>query len=52
MLFLSPRFVGDPEALGIFSGRGVENLKEATHLKEVKVRRVDIDILVEGYVDT
>jgi len=50
MLFFSPRVIGDPEALGIFSGRGVENLREAAHLKDVRVRRLSIDILVEGYV--
>jgi len=48
-IFLSPKLIGDPEALGIFDGRGVSNLKEAVALKEIKTKRIGEDILVEGY---
>ena len=50
IFFLSPKLIGDPQALGIFGGHGVINLKEAILLSELKVRKVAEDILVEGYV--
>lgn len=50
LLFLSPRLVGDPEALDMFGGVGVESLERAPSLSEVKVKRVGDDLLVEGYV--
>jgi diaminohydroxyphosphoribosylaminopyrimidine deaminase/5-amino-6-(5-phosphoribosylamino)uracil reductase len=50
-IFLSPKLIGDPEALGIFDGRGVSNLEEAVALKEIKTKRIGEDILVEGYLE-
>jgi diaminohydroxyphosphoribosylaminopyrimidine deaminase/5-amino-6-(5-phosphoribosylamino)uracil reductase len=49
-LFLSPRLIGDPQAPGIFSGRGASSLKEAVVLKEIKTKRIGEDIIVEGYL--
>jgi diaminohydroxyphosphoribosylaminopyrimidine deaminase/5-amino-6-(5-phosphoribosylamino)uracil reductase len=51
VLFLSPRLIGDPQALGIFGGRGVSNLKEAIGLKEIKTKRIGEDIFIEGYLE-
>jgi diaminohydroxyphosphoribosylaminopyrimidine deaminase/5-amino-6-(5-phosphoribosylamino)uracil reductase len=51
LFFLSPKLIGDPQALGIFGGRGVTNLKEAVVLKEVKTKRIGEDIFVEGYLE-
>jgi len=50
LLFLSPKLIGDHQALGIFGGRGVSSLEEAVALKEMKTRRVGEDILLEGYL--
>jgi diaminohydroxyphosphoribosylaminopyrimidine deaminase/5-amino-6-(5-phosphoribosylamino)uracil reductase len=50
-LFLSPRWMGDPQALGIFGGRGVSSLEEAVLLKEIKTKRIGEDIIVEGYLE-
>jgi diaminohydroxyphosphoribosylaminopyrimidine deaminase / 5-amino-6-(5-phosphoribosylamino)uracil reductase len=50
LLFLSPKLIGDPEAPGIFSGLGVAHLKEAIPLRDLKVRKIGEDILVEGYL--
>jgi diaminohydroxyphosphoribosylaminopyrimidine deaminase/5-amino-6-(5-phosphoribosylamino)uracil reductase len=50
LLFLSPRFIGDREASGIFGGSGKATLKEAVSLNELRVRRIGEDILIEGYV--
>jgi len=49
-LFLSPRLMGDHQALGIFGGRGVSNLPKAIALKEMRTKRVGEDILLEGYL--
>jgi diaminohydroxyphosphoribosylaminopyrimidine deaminase/5-amino-6-(5-phosphoribosylamino)uracil reductase len=51
LLFLSPKLIGDPEAPGIFGGRGVSRLQEAIPLKEMKARKIGRDILVEGYLE-
>jgi diaminohydroxyphosphoribosylaminopyrimidine deaminase/5-amino-6-(5-phosphoribosylamino)uracil reductase len=50
LLFLSPKLIGDHQALGIFGGRGVSNLQEAIALKEIKTRKMGEDILLEGYL--
>jgi diaminohydroxyphosphoribosylaminopyrimidine deaminase/5-amino-6-(5-phosphoribosylamino)uracil reductase len=51
LLFLAPKWVGDPQALGIFGGRGVSTLKGAVGLKEIKTKRIGEDIYVEGYLE-
>jgi len=50
LLFLSPKLIGDHQALGIFGGRGVSNLQEAIALREIKIRKMGEDILLEGYL--
>ena len=49
-LFLSPKLIGDPLAPGIFSGAGTASLKEAISVKDLKVRKIGEDILLEGYL--
>jgi diaminohydroxyphosphoribosylaminopyrimidine deaminase/5-amino-6-(5-phosphoribosylamino)uracil reductase len=51
LLFLSPKLIGDHQALGIFGGRGASNLQEATALKEIKTKRIGEDVLLEGYLE-
>ena len=48
--FLSPRLIGDPLAPGMFSGAGFASLKGAISIKDLKVRRIGEDILLEGYL--
>ena len=50
LLFLSPKLIGDSQALGIFGGNGVGTLKEAVLLTDLKIKRSGGDILIEGYV--
>lgn len=47
MLFLAPKLVGGG-GLGLFAGEGVHLMADAIRLEDVKVRRVGIDLLVEG----
>jgi diaminohydroxyphosphoribosylaminopyrimidine deaminase/5-amino-6-(5-phosphoribosylamino)uracil reductase len=49
LLFLSPRLIGDPHAIGMFDGKGFKHLKDATPLERLKTRRIGQDILIEGY---
>ena len=49
-LFLSPKLIGDHQAPGIFGGHGVGGLKDIIPLKEVKLRKIGEDILLEGYL--
>jgi diaminohydroxyphosphoribosylaminopyrimidine deaminase / 5-amino-6-(5-phosphoribosylamino)uracil reductase len=51
LLFLSPRLLGDTRAMGIFAGKGADQLKKATAVKEVRVKKIGGDILIEGYVE-
>ena len=51
LFFLSPKLIGDREALGIFGGSGKANLKETIPLNELRVRRMREDILIEGYLE-
>ncbi len=48
LLFLSPRLMGDHQALGIFGGRGGTTLQEAVALREIKTRRFGKDLLIES----
>jgi diaminohydroxyphosphoribosylaminopyrimidine deaminase/5-amino-6-(5-phosphoribosylamino)uracil reductase len=50
LFFLSPKLIGDREALGIFGGSGKATLKETIPLNELRVRRIGKDILIEGYL--
>jgi diaminohydroxyphosphoribosylaminopyrimidine deaminase/5-amino-6-(5-phosphoribosylamino)uracil reductase len=51
LLFLSPKLIGDPQALGIFGGRGVSSLGETVGLKDIRAKRIGEDIFVEGYLE-
>jgi diaminohydroxyphosphoribosylaminopyrimidine deaminase/5-amino-6-(5-phosphoribosylamino)uracil reductase len=51
LFFFSPKLLGDPQALGIFGGRGVPRLEEAVPIKKVQTRRIGEDILLEGYLE-
>jgi diaminohydroxyphosphoribosylaminopyrimidine deaminase/5-amino-6-(5-phosphoribosylamino)uracil reductase len=50
-LFLSPKIMGDPQALGIFGGKGVSSVQEAIVLKEIMTRKIGEDILIESYFE-
>ncbi len=48
--FLAPKWIGDPKAFGIFGGTGIQDLPDAISLREVRVRKMGEDFLLEGYV--
>ncbi len=50
MFFISPKIIGGKEAIGSVMGRGVLRIERALKLKEVRLRRLGEDFLIEGYV--
>jgi len=49
LLFLSPKLMGDSQALAIFGGNGATDLKDAVTFDELRIRRMGGDFLLEGY---
>lgn len=52
LLFLSPKLLGDVKAPGIFLGRGIENLGDVIPLKEMRIRKIGEDLLIEGNMNS
>jgi len=50
MFFIAPKIIGGKESFPAVGGRSFRRLDEAHLLKDVKVRRVGEDILIEGYI--
>ncbi|MBI4689347.1 MAG: bifunctional diaminohydroxyphosphoribosylaminopyrimidine deaminase/5-amino-6-(5-phosphoribosylamino)uracil reductase RibD [Nitrospirae bacterium] len=50
MFFISPKIIGGRDSFPAVGGRSFRRLADAYQLKDVKVKRVGEDILVEGYV--
>lgn len=47
MIFLAPKFVGGA-GMGLFAGEGAALMADAIQLEEMTVKRVGVDLLVEG----
>jgi diaminohydroxyphosphoribosylaminopyrimidine deaminase/5-amino-6-(5-phosphoribosylamino)uracil reductase len=50
LFFISPKIIGGKEAISSVMGKGVKNVSKAFKLKDVKLRRLGEDFLIEGYV--
>jgi diaminohydroxyphosphoribosylaminopyrimidine deaminase/5-amino-6-(5-phosphoribosylamino)uracil reductase len=50
LFFMSPKIIGGKEAISSVMGKGILRIEKAVKLKEVKLRRIGDDFLVEGYV--
>jgi len=50
MAFIAPVIVGGREAPTPVEGVGIERITDATHLKDVDIKRVGADVLVTGYL--
>lgn len=50
MFFIAPKIIGGKESFPAVGGKSFRKLEEAYRLKDVKVRRVGEDILIEGYI--
>jgi diaminohydroxyphosphoribosylaminopyrimidine deaminase/5-amino-6-(5-phosphoribosylamino)uracil reductase len=50
LIFISPKIIGGKEAISSVMGKGIAHIENAIKLKDVKVRRLGEDLLVEGHV--
>lgn len=50
LFFISPKIIGGKEAISSVMGRGVARIDKALKLKDVRLKRIGQDLLVEGYV--
>ena len=50
LFFISPKIIGGKEAIGSVMGRGVARIDKALKLRDVRLKRIGQDLLVEGYV--
>ncbi|MEK6728210.1 MAG: bifunctional diaminohydroxyphosphoribosylaminopyrimidine deaminase/5-amino-6-(5-phosphoribosylamino)uracil reductase RibD [Candidatus Omnitrophota bacterium] len=50
LFFISPKIIGGKDAIGSVMGRGVSRMEKAIRLKNITLKRIGEDFLVEGYV--
>lgn len=50
-LFLAPKIIGGSEAAGIVGGEGLKRLSDAVRLKDLSVRKLGSDLLIESYLN-
>jgi diaminohydroxyphosphoribosylaminopyrimidine deaminase/5-amino-6-(5-phosphoribosylamino)uracil reductase len=50
IFFISPKIIGGKEAISSVMGKGVARIDRAMKLKEISIKRLGEDLLIEGYV--
>ena len=50
LFFISPKIIGGKEAISSVMGRGISHPDKAFRLKDVRLKRIGEDLLVEGYI--
>jgi len=50
VFFLAPSIIGGREALTAVEGRGIKYLSQALKLKNIEIKKIGEDILIEGYL--
>jgi len=50
LFFMSPKIIGGKEAISSVMGSGISRIDRAVKLKDVKIRKLKDDFLIEGYV--
>ncbi len=50
LFFVSPKVIGGKDAISSVMGRGISRIEKAVKLKNVKIKRIGEDFLVEGNV--
>ncbi len=51
MLFLAPKLLGGNDGVPLFRGRGAGVMADARVLHRLRVRRIEDDVLIEGYFE-
>lgn len=50
IFFIAPKLIGGEKAPGAIGGKGINRLKDAIPVKNLRVRRLGIDLLLEGEI--
>ncbi|MCX5703059.1 MAG: bifunctional diaminohydroxyphosphoribosylaminopyrimidine deaminase/5-amino-6-(5-phosphoribosylamino)uracil reductase RibD [Candidatus Omnitrophica bacterium] len=50
IFFISPKIIGGKEAIGSVMGKGITRMDKAIKLKNLQVKRIGEDLLIEGYI--
>jgi len=50
LFFISPKIIGGKEAIGAVMGKGIGRMDKAIKLKDVRLKRIGEDFLIEGYL--
>ena len=50
IFFIAPKIIGGKDAVGAVDGVGVKELARIKRLKDVTIKKVGVDLLVEGYI--
>jgi diaminohydroxyphosphoribosylaminopyrimidine deaminase/5-amino-6-(5-phosphoribosylamino)uracil reductase len=50
MFFIAPMIIGGRESFPAIGGKSFKRLEEAYRIKDIRIRRVGEDILIQGYV--
>ncbi|MDD5432169.1 MAG: bifunctional diaminohydroxyphosphoribosylaminopyrimidine deaminase/5-amino-6-(5-phosphoribosylamino)uracil reductase RibD [Candidatus Omnitrophica bacterium] len=50
MFFVSPKIIGGKEAISSVMGSGISRIDKAIKLKELTLKRLSDDLLIEGYI--
>jgi diaminohydroxyphosphoribosylaminopyrimidine deaminase/5-amino-6-(5-phosphoribosylamino)uracil reductase len=50
LFFISPKIIGGKEAISSVMGKGAVRIDKAIKLREVKLKRIGEDFLIEGYI--
>jgi diaminohydroxyphosphoribosylaminopyrimidine deaminase/5-amino-6-(5-phosphoribosylamino)uracil reductase len=50
LFFISPKIIGGKEAMSSVMGKGIAHPDKAYRLRDVRLRRIGEDFLVEGYI--
>jgi diaminohydroxyphosphoribosylaminopyrimidine deaminase/5-amino-6-(5-phosphoribosylamino)uracil reductase len=51
MFFIAPKIIGGKDSYSAIGGKAFRSLQEAHRVRDVKIRKIGEDILVEGYID-
>lgn len=50
LFFISPKIIGGKEAISSVMGRGITRIDRSIKLKDVQLKRIGEDFLIEGYI--
>jgi len=50
IIFIAPKIIGGCDALTFYEGKGIKNMKAALVLKDITQRKIDNDLVIEGYI--